>query len=70
MAHSAHIFASPKNLRFPLSGLPKRRIQPEHHADLTKKLKKYIKNPLALEPISKLTEFWNRFFIFNNFEHQ
>jgi hypothetical protein len=27
-AHSTHIFASPGNLRFPLSGLPKRHIQP------------------------------------------
>jgi hypothetical protein len=28
-AHSTHIFASPGNLRFPLSGLQKRHIQPE-----------------------------------------
>jgi hypothetical protein len=27
--HSTHIFASPGNLRFPLSGLQKRHIQPE-----------------------------------------
>jgi hypothetical protein len=29
-----HIFASPENLRFPLSGLQKRHIQPERYAKL------------------------------------
>jgi hypothetical protein len=30
--NSTHIFASPGNLRFPLSGLQKRRKQPERYA--------------------------------------
>jgi hypothetical protein len=30
--HSTHIFASPGNLRVPLSGLQKRHIQPERYA--------------------------------------
>jgi hypothetical protein len=32
--HSTHIFASPGNLRFPLSGLQKRHIQPGRYAPL------------------------------------
>jgi hypothetical protein len=32
--HSTHIFASPGNLRFPLSGLQKRHIQPERYVQL------------------------------------
>jgi hypothetical protein len=32
--HSTHIFASPGNLRFPLSGLQKHHIQPERYAPL------------------------------------
>jgi hypothetical protein len=32
-----HIFASPGNLRFPLSGLQKRRKQPERYAKLALK---------------------------------
>jgi hypothetical protein len=50
-AHSAHIFASPGNLRFPLSGLQKRHIQPERYAQFflkqiekaLTKIKRYFK---------------------------
>jgi hypothetical protein len=42
MLNSTHIFASPGNLRFPLSGLQKRRKQPKRYATLGKNLYKNI----------------------------
>ena len=36
--NSTHIFASPGNLRFPLSGLQKRHIQPERYVQLVGKI--------------------------------
>jgi hypothetical protein len=39
---STHIFASPGNLRFPLSGLQKRHIQPERYVQFGQKIEKDI----------------------------
>jgi hypothetical protein len=43
-AYSTHIFASPRNLRFPLSGLQKRHIQPERYVQLCLKSSVNIKS--------------------------
>jgi hypothetical protein len=40
--NSTHIFASPGNLRFPLSGLQKRHIQPERYVQFARKVSENI----------------------------
>jgi hypothetical protein len=48
-----HIFASPGNLRFPLSGLQKRYIQPERYVQLRRTYKKTYINSQKTYCINK-----------------